>query len=125
MGRTAEGWKRYYTSLDAEVDGRLADIRSITKTRDSYEYALLKKNGQLMRFNAEQGTNADTVILYFHDSGMYSEERIRKSMELLPKMRLWKKDDMGNSYLSEELITVFIKHIICITKDGTWKEFDM
>ena len=111
--------------LDCILDGKIADIASITKDRDSYHYTLLHKNRQLKDFNVEHDTQADSLILYFHDPRMYSEERIRKSIEILPTLRLWEKDELGNSYLTDELVTVYIKHIICVTKDGLWREYDI
>lgn len=117
--------------LDTIIDGRLADIASVTKSKASYEYKLLHKNGQLIEFNAQHGTNADTVILYFHDENMYSEKRIKDSIDKLCKLHKPAKDEngkgikdkRGNQVYTDELYEIFIKHIICVTKTGIWKEF--
>lgn len=119
--------------LDTIIDGRLADIASVTKNKASYEYKLLHKNGQLIEFNAQHETNADTVILYFHDQNMYSEKRIKDSIDKLCKLHKPAKDEngkgikdkSGNQVYTDELYEIFIKHIICVTKTGIWKEFDI
>ena len=119
--------------LDTLIDGRFADIASVTKNKESYEYKLLKKNGQLAEFNVQHGTNADTVILYFHDQDMYSETRIHNSIEELCKLHKFAidengnviKDENGNQVYTDELYEILIKHIICVTKTGIWKEFHL
>ena len=121
----------YNRELDTIIDGRLADIASVTKDKNSYEYILLRKNGQLLEFNAQHGTDADTVILYFHDESMYSEQRINRSMENLLNLHKYAKDEKGkvikdesgNPIFSDELYEIKIKHIICATKTGMWREF--
>ena len=123
----------YNRELDTLIDGRLADIASVTIGKDSYEYKLLKKNGQLMEFNAQHGENADTVILYFHDQSMYSEKRIHDSVDKLFKLHKPAKDetgkpikdDNGEQVYTDELYEVFIKHVICVTKKGIWKEYHL
>ncbi len=101
------------------------------KRKESYEYKLLKKNGQLMEFNAQHGENANTVILYFHDQNMYSEKRIHDSIDKLFKLHKPAKDEKGKpikdangeQVYTDETYEIFIKHIICVTKTGIWKEF--
>ena len=123
----------YNRELDTVTDGKLADIASITKDKPSYEYVLLHKNRQLMDFNVQHGTDADTVILYFHDQNMYSEERIRDSIDKLCKLHHFAKDENGkvikdengNPTYTDELYEIFIRHVVCVTKTGTWKEFDI
>lgn len=109
------------TQLDAEVDGRIMDIRSITKDLPFYRNALKTKNRQLKNFNREHGENANTVILYFHDASMYSREKIVLSIDKLKDIDAVDKD--GN--LLGRKITIYIKHIICITKEGLWEEYDL
>ena len=119
--------------LDTIIDGRLADIASVTKGKESYEYKLLKKNGQLIEFNAQHGEDADTVIFYFHDQSMYSEKRIHDSIEKLFKLHKPAKDEMGKpikdangkQVYTDETYEISIKHIICVTKTGIWKEYHL
>ena len=123
--------KIFNRELDTIIDGRLADIASVTTGKESYEYKLLKKNGQLMEFNAQHGENADTVILYFHDRNMYSEKRINDSIDKLFKLHKPAKDEMGkpikdangNQVYTDELYEIHIRHVICATKNGIWEEY--
>ena len=119
--------------LDTILDGRLAEIASVTNDRKSYEYKLLHKNQQLRVFNGQHGTNADTVILYFHDETMYSEKRIRDSIEKLQQLHKPIrdengkpiKDENGNQVFSEELYDIVIKHVLCVSKTGIWEEYHL
>lgn len=128
-----DGKVYHYTELDTIMDGRLADIKSITGNRDSYHYALKKKNRLLKYFNEQHKEQADTVILYFHDPKMYSEDRIHASIDNLKKLHKPLrdnngkiiKDQNGNYVWSEDFIDIIIKHIICVTKDSQWKEFNI
>lgn len=119
--------------LDTILDGRLMDIKSITENRDSYEYALLKKNGQLLEFNIEHNTQADTILLYFHDASYYEEKKITDSFSKLKALHKPAVDEDGKGIMDEngkqvytdELFDIIIKHVICVTKTGIWKEFDL
>ena len=64
---------------------------------------------------------------------MYSEERIRDSIDKLCKLHHFAKDENGkvikdengNPTYTDELYEIFIRHVVCVTKTGTWKEFDI
>lgn len=60
-------------------------------------------------------------MLYFHDATFYSKEKIQRSIEELRNVEATDKD--GN--LLGRKITVYIKHIICVTKEGLWEEYDL
>lgn len=66
-------------ALDLELDGKIMDIASVTK--GTCGSALLNKNKQANRCLQELGVNCDTICLYYHDSSMFSEERLKKNIE--------------------------------------------
>lgn len=70
------------SSLDMSLNGQVMDIRSITTHSSSYVNALTDKNKQLKKYNqrADISSRSDSLCLYFHDPSMYSEERMRKSL---------------------------------------------
>lgn len=68
-------------SLDIAINGKVAEIRSIKEDRDSFANVFIAKNKQIRKYNQQQGTNHDTLCLYFHDPSMYSEDRILTSIE--------------------------------------------
>ena len=70
----------YLPSLDLELDGRLMDIRSIT-VGTYYGNALMAKNKQLGNINKKTKIKADSLCLYFHDSTLFSEERLLKDIK--------------------------------------------
>lgn len=70
----------YLPSLDLELDGRLIDIRSIT-VGTYYGNALMAKNKQLGNINKKTKIKADSLLLYFHDSTLFSEERLLKDIK--------------------------------------------
>lgn len=94
------------TALDLEVDGRLMDIRSITKDTDNYVNALTAKLKQLYKFNKiseqEQG---DTVCLYFHDPATFSEERMSATITSYKKI-LSSRNQLNDNPLKNVLVVV-------------------
>lgn len=94
------------SSLDMTFDGVVMDIKSITKLKDFYGNAIKAKNEQLLRYNIREDVKikSDTICLYFHDSSMYSPERIIEGVE-------WVKQ---NPLTTE----IAVKTIICALKDG-------
>jgi hypothetical protein len=73
--------KERYASLDMELDGEVMDIRSITG-RGWYSNALRQKNDQIRKFNERPDitTKADSVCLYFHDPKLFSDIKMRKTI---------------------------------------------
>lgn len=73
------------TSLDMILDGVRMDIKSITKNKDYYGYAINRKNSQLVDFNNRSDVHetADTICIYFDDPTMFSPEKITKGYEYM------------------------------------------
>ena len=88
------------TSLDMILDGVRMDIKSITKGKSHYGSAIMKKNGQLIKFNSRPDVHetADSLCLYFDDPTMFAPEKISKGYEY-----------MRSKYNKD----IYIKHIIC------------
>lgn len=65
------------TSLDTTTNGVRMDIRSITENRDkTIENALKAKRKQLHKYNAENHTELDSLLLYFHDPSFFKREPV-------------------------------------------------
>ena len=75
-------------SLDMILDGVRMDIKSITKNKDYYGYAIDKKNQQLVDFNNRSDVHepADTICIYFDDPTMFAPEKISKGYEYMVSM---------------------------------------
>ena len=88
------------TSLDMVLDGVRMDIKSITKNKAHYGSAIMKKNGQLFKFNARTDVheNADTLCLYFDEPSMFAPEKISRGYEYM---------------LSKMDKEIYVKHIVC------------
>lgn len=69
-------------ALDLNLNGKMADIASITSNSNRYSYTLYRKNGQLQRYNAREDVEekADALVLHFHDPSFFSEEKMQKSI---------------------------------------------
>ena len=68
-------------ALDAVINGRLTDIRSVTGNSKSYVNQLESKNKQLRDWNRENPREkGSTITLYFHDPSMYSDAKIRRGI---------------------------------------------
>ena len=82
------------------LDGVRMDIKSITKGKSHYGSAIMKKNGQLIKFNSRPDVHetADSLCLYFDDPTMFAPEKISKGYEY-----------MRSKYNKD----IYIKHIIC------------
>lgn len=95
-------------AVDMELDGKMVDIRSITG-RGWYSHAMLDKNDQFQRYNMREDISAkvDTLCLYFHDASLFSETKMRKSINYFKFFR----NNEG------ELISHQIRRIICVIKD--------
>ena len=74
--------RKQVTSLDTSTNGVRMDIRSITENRDkTIENALKAKRKQLHKFNTENGTELDSLILYFHDPTFFKRETVIKGLQ--------------------------------------------
>ena len=91
-------------ALDMQLDGKMMDIKSVTRVTKAYGYDLLHKNGQLCGYNNRTDVHekADTVCLYFHDPKMYSSKGVKR----------------GISFLLKERPNTPLKHVVCILKTG-------
>lgn len=107
--------------LDAVMDGRIMDIRSICSDSPSWQYRILKKNYQAWDFMKETGETCDSMILYFHEPSMYSREKALYSIQGFKQMH--KVGEDGN--ITNIPIDICLKHLICITSTGIWDEYDI
>lgn len=71
-----------YTALDMELDGDMVEIASITQPSRWYSYVLVKKNGQLQKYNARPDVTkpASAVCLYFYDASYFNETYLHRSI---------------------------------------------
>lgn len=94
-------------AIDMEVDGVMMDIRSITG-RGWYSHAMLDKNDQFRRYNRREDIPAkvETLCLYFHDDKLFSEVKMKKSINYFKFFR----NNQG------ELITHHIRRIVCVIR---------
>ena len=99
------------SSLDMILDGVIMDLKSITKLKDFYGYAINAKNDQLLRYNIREDVEikSDTTCLYFHDASMYSPERITKGIEWMKK--------------NPRTTDIALKMIVCALREGNNLKF--
>ena len=70
------------TSLDTTTNGARMDIRSITENREkTIENALKSKRKQLHKYNAENDSDFDSLILYFHEPSYFRKEPIVEGLQ--------------------------------------------
>lgn len=70
------------TSLDTTTNGVRMDIRSITENRDkTIVNALKAKRKQLHKFNSENNTNLNSLILYFHDPQYFKRKPVIEGLQ--------------------------------------------
>lgn len=102
-------------ALDLLLNKNRMDIASITENKEYYMYPLARKNHQLGKFNhLEYVTEpADSVCLYFHDSSMYSADKVLKGFEQF-KLSTY-KDKITGEFKHH---TIRIKHIYCVINEG-------
>ncbi|MDE6079244.1 MAG: hypothetical protein K2G35_04200, partial [Duncaniella sp.] len=103
-------------ALDADINGNIMDIRSITKSKDHYGAAIMAKVKQLKRYNTAFNTNISDLCLYFHEPTMYSDGCIERGFK-------WIEDKIDAEEL-ENLRRVFVvirggKKIITIKMHGS------
>jgi len=68
--------------LDTMLDGRPADIKSITTNPPNYRNAINAKNKQIFkRKEDDPDFEADTIILHFHDKSLFSERKVKEGYE--------------------------------------------
>ena len=105
------------TSLDTTTEWRRMDIRSITAPVVNYRNAILAKNKQIIKFNdLSPEVRADSMILYFHDPMMYSEDKVIDGYEKAKKFHVPGQTNP---------VDMQIKHIICVVKgEADWHVFD-
>ncbi|MBD5240512.1 MAG: hypothetical protein HDS59_00265 [Barnesiella sp.] len=91
-------------ALDANIDGSVMDIRSITVCKEHYGAALMAKIKQLNRFNSAYKESIDTICLYFHNAEMYSTGCVEKGIE-------WIRNKIGKEKIKA------LKQILIVRKD--------
>lgn len=98
-------------ALDLNVNGRLLDIRSITKDgKNTIKNGLRAKEKQLYNVYRKTGVEADTVCLYFYDETMYSEQKIKDGI------KDFTRQNPNN----------IMKHVICVVRNrGVVGEYDI
>ena len=70
------------TTLDTTTNGMRMDIRSITENRDkTIENALKAKRKQLHKFNAENNSHLDSLILYFHEPAFFKRVSVINGLQ--------------------------------------------
>jgi len=107
--RSASG--DFRPALDSMSFDAMMDIRSITVNSKSYRNAICDKNEQLHRYNADHGTNMDSLCLYFHDPDMYDPNKMLKG---------YRKQYTQQNKTTENII----KHIYCVVKGKGIYRFD-
>lgn len=71
------------TALDAILDDKYMDIRSITKDNNrTILNGLIYKNKQNKQFYSVTGIESDSVLLYFHEPTMYNPKKISQQIEM-------------------------------------------
>lgn len=103
--------KKTLPALDLKVNGRLLDIRSITKDgKNTIKNGLRAKEKQLYNVYRKTGVEADTVCLYFYDETMYSEQKIKDGIE---------------DFIRQNPNNI-MKHVICVVRNrGVVGEYDI
>lgn len=110
--------KNRLSALDLSIDNIIMDIRSITGNRKHFGGSLTGKNKQLARYNNRTDIEepADSLCLYFHDPLMFSEEKIKKSLNYY---RHYRKND-------GELLTKNIRHLYVVVRgDSKLRIYDI
>lgn len=94
----------FLTALDSIIDGRRMDIRAITENSETYRNQITSKNKQLKKWLEQtQSTTEDSVCLYFHDSSMFSDKKMLKTLESIRSSHRIMAD-------------MKINHIICVVR---------
>ncbi|MCR5568897.1 MAG: hypothetical protein K6G31_06435 [Paludibacteraceae bacterium] len=93
----------FLTSLDAIIDVKRMDIRSITEENEPYRNQITAKNKQLLKWRKQtKNTTDESVCLYFHKPIFYSPEKMRLTIkQLQPKLK-----DKG----------LAIKEVLCVIR---------
>ena len=102
------------SALDMLLDGKIMDIRSITKIKDFYGYPIIDKNDQIKKYNSRSDVKvkADTICLYFHEPKWFAPEKIYKGVE-------WAKGKTSK---------FVVKQIVCVlntSKGAEIRTFDI
>ena len=104
-------------ALDMELDGKIMDIRSVTG-RGWYSNIFVSKNEQLYRYNNREDVTekSDSLCMYFHDSSLYNEEKMRSSISMFK----YRRDNDGN------LLSRQLKNVYCVIKgNAKIKKFEI
>lgn len=101
----------FLTALDAIIDCHRMDIRTITENSDNYRNQITSKNKQLKKW-LEQNPNSseDSVCLYFHDSSMFSEQKMNNTISAIRNSQ-------------RIMSTLKINRIVCVVRQGPIKEY--
>lgn len=70
------------TSLDSTTMGNTADIASLTENgRNTYFNTFARKDKQIHDYNAVHNKQAHTLVVYFEDTSMYDETKLRDAFK--------------------------------------------
>jgi len=97
----------YVSCLDAIIDEKVMDIRSITSDSKNFGGAIKDKCKQLFKYNAleETTTKAHSMCMFFYEPSYFSETKIFEGVE------------KAKRYLGLERLP--IDEILCVFRDGT------
>lgn len=74
----------FLTSLDAIINGRRMDIRSVTENTGNYRNHITAKNKQLKKWLTQySGGMENSLCLYFHDMNFFSESKMRETIDCI------------------------------------------
>ena len=79
----------FLTALDAIIDDKRMDIKSVTENSTSYRNQITSKNKQLVKWREQTNNESDiSLCLYFHKPEYFSMDKIiLTKAQLKPKMR--------------------------------------
>ncbi len=99
------------TALDLNLDGKIMDIASVTKEVVDYRNIIWYKSKQLHRYNNLDyvSEKANSLCMYFHDSQLYSSQKVIDGMERLKRHKYIDKTTGEEKY-----VNIAIEHIYCV-----------
>lgn len=100
--------KGYSKQLDLELNDVIMDIHSV-EGNSPYYWALLKKDYQIAGFNAISEVKSNSVCFYFHDTSLFSRDKMRIAIASYIKKSI------------EKGFTMQIRKIICVLNDSDKK----
>jgi hypothetical protein len=100
----------FVSCLDAIIDEKVMDIKSVTANSKHFGGAFASKTKQLEKYNALNGVErSHSLCLYFHEPSFFSENKI------------WTGIEKAKEFL--DLDDLPINEVLCVFKDGTTRLF--